>query len=107
MRTFHPNVEAQIIQEVQKLLTVGFIKPIMHLKWLSNVVLVLKKNRRIRCCFDFWNLNKACPKNEFPLPNMDTLIDSAAGHVMFSFIYGFSGYNQIRMSSKDVAKTTF
>ncbi|XP_050248604.1 uncharacterized protein LOC126695843 [Quercus robur] len=83
MWTFHPNVEAQIIQEIQKLLTVVFIKPIMHPKWLSNIVLVKKKNGQIRCCVDFRNLNKACPKDEFPLPNMDMLIDLAAGHAMF------------------------
>ena len=107
MRTFHPDVEAQIIQEIQKLLTVGFIKPIMHPKWLSNIVLVKKKNGQIRCCVDFRNLNKACPKDEFPLPNMDMLIDSVAGHAMFSFMDGFSSYNQIRMSSKDATKTAF
>jgi hypothetical protein len=56
---------------------------------------------------DFRNLNKACPKDEFPLPNMDLLIDSAAGHAMFSFMDGFSGYNQIFMSPKDAEKTAF
>ena len=93
MRTFHLDVEAQIIQEIQKLLTAGFIKPIMHPRWLSNIVPVKKKNGQIRCCVDFRNLNKACPKDEFPLPNMDMLIDSVAGHAMFSFMDGFSGYN--------------
>ena len=107
MRTFHPDVEAQIIQKIQKLLTDGFIKPIMHARWLLNIVPVKKKNRQIQCCVDFRNLNKVCPKDEFPLPNMDILIDSAAGHAMFSFMDSFSGYNQIRMSSKDVAKTAF
>ena len=107
MRTFHLDVEAQIIQEIQKLLTAGFIKPIMHPRWLSNIVPIKKKNRQIRCCVDFKNLNKACPKDEFPLPNMDMLIDSVARHAMFSFMDGFSGYNQIRMTSKDAAKTAF
>ena len=107
MQTFHPDIKAQIIQEIQKLLTAGFIKPFMHLKWLSNIVSVKKKNGQIRCCVNFQNLNKACPKDEFPLPNMDMLIDSAVGHAMFSFMDGFSGYNQIRMSSKDAAKTAF
>uniref|UniRef100_A0A2N9F0E4 Uncharacterized protein n=1 Tax=Fagus sylvatica TaxID=28930 RepID=A0A2N9F0E4_FAGSY len=59
------------------------------------------------CCVDFRNLNKACPKDEFPLPNMDLLIDSAVGHTMFSFMDGFSGYNQFQMSPKDAMKTTF
>ena len=107
MRTFYIEVEAQITQEVKKLLVASFIKPIQHPRWLSNIVPVKKKNRQIRCCVDFRNLNKACLKDEFPLPNMDLLIDSAAGHAMFSFMDKFSGYNQIRMSTKDVEKTTF
>jgi hypothetical protein len=107
MRTFHTEVEAQITQEVKKLLAAGFIKPIQHPWWLSNIVPVKKKNEQIRCCVDFRNLNKACPKDKFLLPNMDLLIDSAAGHAMFSFMDRFSGYNQIRMSTKDVEKTAF
>ena len=107
MRTFHPEVEAQITQEVKKLLAAGFIKPIQHLWWLSNIVPVKKKNGQIRYCVDFCNLNKACPKDEFLLPNMELLIDSVAGHAMFSFIDGFSGYNQIFMSPKDAEKIAF
>ena len=93
VRTFHTEVEAQITQEVKKLLAASFIKPIQHPRWLSNIVPVKKKNGQIRYCVDFRNLNKACPKDEFPLPYMDLLIDSAAGHAMFSFMDGFSGYN--------------
>ena len=107
IRTFHLDVEAQIIQEIQKLLIAGFIKPIMHPRWLSNIVPVKKKNGQIQCCVDFRDLNKACPKDEFPLPNMDMLIDLATKHAMFSFMDGFNSYNQIRMSSRDAAKTAF
>ena len=67
--------------------------PIKHPKWLSNVVPVKKKNDQIRCCVDFHNLNKACLKDEFPLPNIDLLVDLAAGSSMFSFMDGYSGYN--------------
>ena len=56
---------------------------------------------------DFFNLNKACPKEEFPLPNIDLLVDSAAGSSMFSFMDGYSGYNQIRMAAKDAEKIAF
>ena len=84
MRTFHPDIEAQIIKEVQKLLAVGFIRPIEHLKRLSNIVSVKKNNWQIRFCVNFRNLNKTCIKDEFPLPNMDMLIDLAVGHAMFS-----------------------
>ena len=106
-RVFHTEVEAQIIQEVKKLLTASFIKPIQHPKWLSNIVPVKKKNCQIRCCVDFCNLNKACLKDEFPLPNIDLLVDSAAGSSMFSFMDGYSGYDQIRMAAKDAKKTAF
>ena len=92
-RIFHTEIEGQIVKEVQKLLAAGFIKPIQHSRWLSNIVPVKKKNGQIRCCVDFRNLNKACPKDEFPLSNMDLLIDFAAGNAMFSFMDGFSGYN--------------
>ena len=107
MRTFHLKIKAQITQEVKKLLSVGFIKPIQHPLWLSNIVPVKKKNGQIRCCVDFHKLNKACPKDEFSLPNMNLLIDSTAGHAMFSFMDGLNGYNQIFMSSKDAKKTAF
>ena len=107
VRVFHTKIEAQIIQEVKKLLTAGFIKPIQHPKWLSNIVPVKMKNGRIHCYVDFRNLNKACPKDEFPLPNIDLLVDSAAGSSMFSFMDGYSGYNQICMAAKDAEKTAF
>uniref|UniRef100_A0A2N9GBC8 Integrase catalytic domain-containing protein n=1 Tax=Fagus sylvatica TaxID=28930 RepID=A0A2N9GBC8_FAGSY len=107
MRTFHMEVEAQITQDVKKLFATRFIKPIQNSRWLSNIMPVKKKNGQIRCCVDFHNLNKACPKDEFPLPNMDFLIDLAAGHATFSFIDGFNGYNQIRMSTKDAEKIVF
>ena len=106
-RVFHTDVETQITQEVKKLLAAGFIKPIQHPKWLSNVAPIKKKNGQIYCCVDFHNLNKACPKDEFPLPNIDLLIDSAAGSSMFSFMDGYSGYNQIRMAAKNAEKTAF
>ena len=104
-RIFHTEIEGQIIKEVQKFLAAGFIKPIQLLRWLSNIVSIKKKNGQIRCCVDFRNLNRACPKDEFPLPNMDLLIDFVAGSIMFSFMDGFSGCNQIKMALKDEEKT--
>ena len=106
-RIFHTKIEGQIVKEVQKLLAVGFIKPIQHPRWLSNIVPIKKKNGQIKCCVDFRNINRACLKDEFPLPNIDLLIDCAARSIMFSFMDGFSGYNQIRMALRDVEKTAF
>ena len=106
-KVFHTEIEEQIVKEVQKLLTAGFIKPIQHPQWLSNIVLLRKKNWQIRCFVDFRNLNRACPKDKFSLPNMDLLIDSVARNAMFSFMDRFSEYNQIRMVPKATEKNTF
>jgi hypothetical protein len=56
---------------------------------------------------DFWNLNKASPKDDFSLPYIDILIDNAARSSTYSFMDGFLGYNQIKMAPEDKAKTTF
>ena len=106
-RILRPEIEIQVKQEVEKLLKAGFIRLSKHPQWLFDIVPVQKKNGTIRCCVDYRDLNKACPKDEFPLPNIDTLIDATAGHEMFSFMDGFSGYNQIRMAPEDAEKTAF
>ena len=85
-RIFHIEIEKQIVKEVQKFMATGFIKPIQHPRWLSNIVPVKKKNGQIRCCVDFRNLNKVYLKDKFPLPNMDLLLDSVAGNAIFSFM---------------------
>ncbi|CAL8162293.1 unnamed protein product [Prunus armeniaca] len=105
-RNFHPEIEKQIKVEIEKPLAAGFIKPIEHPTWLANIVPV-KKTGVIRVCTDYRDLNRACPKDEFPLPNMDILIDSTSGQGLLSFMDGFSGYNQIKMSPKDAEKTAF
>jgi len=71
------------------------------------VVLVKKASGKWRMCVDFTDLNKACPKDSYPLPNIDTLVDSASGCRLLSFLDAFSGYNQIRMPPRDECKTTF
>ena len=71
---------------------------------MSNIVPGKKKNGQIRCCVDFKTLNRAYPKDKFPLPNIDLLIDSTASSAMFSFTDGFCGYNHIRMAPKDAEK---
>ncbi|KAG8500234.1 hypothetical protein CXB51_004341 [Gossypium anomalum] len=58
-------------------------------------------------CVDYRDLNRASPKDNFPLPHIDTLVDNTAKHSLFSFMDGFSGYNQIKMASEDMEKTTF
>lgn len=69
------------------------IRPIDYSKWISNMVLVTKPLGDIRIYTDFRDLNKACPKDDFPLPNIDMIIDLTVGHEILSLMDGFSGYN--------------
>ena len=69
--------------------------------------MVKKSNGKLRMCVDFTNLNRACPKDSYPLPRIDTLVDSTARHELLSFIDAFSGYNQIKMNEEDQEKTSF
>jgi hypothetical protein len=103
----NPKKAAAIKIEVEKLLKAGFIYPIHLTQWVSNLVSVNKKQGTIRVCTDFRDLNKACPKDNFPTPFIDQIIDECAGCEAFSFMDGFSGYNQIQIKPEDQHKTTF
>ena len=107
LRRLHPRWSLQVKEEIQKQLSVGFISVVQYPEWLANVVPVPKKDGKVRVCVDFRNLNKASPKDDFPLPHIDMLVDSTAGHAMLSFMDGFSGYNQIMMAPEDREKTSF
>ncbi|XP_073263350.1 uncharacterized protein [Populus alba] len=74
---------------------------------VSNIVVVPKKEGKIKVCVDFRDLNWASPKDNFPLPHIDMLVDNAARSSTYSFMDGFSGYNQIKMAQEDKEKTTF
>ena len=69
--------------------------------------MVKKANREWRMCVDFTDLNQACPKDSFPLPRINQLIDFTAGHMLLIFMDAFSGYNQIQMSEEDQEKIAF
>ena len=93
--------------ETQKLIEAGFIREIKYPTWLANVVMVKKSNGKLRMCTDYTDLNKHCPKDSYPLPNIDKLVDRASGFGMLSLMDAYSGYNQIRMYPLDEEKTTF
>ena len=82
-RKYLLDVEKKIIAKVNKLLKAVFIEEIECSSWLDNIVPIKKKGSQIRICVDFRDLNKDCPKDEFPLPNVDILVDVAAGHELF------------------------
>jgi len=75
--------------------------------WISNIVPVKKKNGQIHVCVDFWDLNNACPKDDFLLPIIEIMVDATTSHGRLTFMDGSFGYNQIRMAPVDEEKTTF
>lgn len=107
LRRLKPEWSLKVKEEVMKQFNAGFLRVVTYPEWLANVVPVPKKDGKVRMCIDFRDLNKASPKDDFPLPHLDILVDNTAGHEMFSFMDGFSGYNQIRIAEEDQDKTAF
>ncbi|XP_016165249.1 uncharacterized protein LOC107607864 [Arachis ipaensis] len=93
--------------EAKKLIDANFIRENRFTTWLANVVMVKKSNGKWRMCVDFTDLNKACPKDAYPLPCIDTLVDNSCGYGTLSFMDAYSGYNQILMHPSDQEKTAF
>ena len=107
LRPVNLRKEAVVKDEVEKLLKSGFIYPIALTKWVSNPVPVDKKQGTIRVCTDFRDLNKTCPKDNYPTLFIDQIIDACAGSEVFLFMDGFSGYNQIQIKLEDQHKNDF
>jgi hypothetical protein len=84
-----------IKDEVEKLIKDGFIYPMQLMEWVLNLVPVNKKQGTIHVCMDFCDLNKDFPKDNFPTPFIDQIVDECTGCEVFYFMDGFSGYNQI------------
>ena len=78
-----------------------------YLEWLANVVPVPKKDGKVQMCVYFRDLNKASPKDDFPLPHIDVLVNNTARNALLSFMDGFSRYNHIKMALEDMEKTSF
>ncbi|KAL2241784.1 UNVERIFIED_CONTAM: Retrovirus-related Pol polyprotein from transposon opus [Sesamum indicum] len=106
-RTFGGEKNAIIEGEVSKLLRAGYVSEVQYTDWLANVVLVPKPGGKWRMCTDFTDLNKACPKDPYPLPRIDILVDSTAGYKIFSMMDAYQGYHQIYMATEDRIKTSF
>ena len=83
------------------------IKEVFYPKWLANTVVMKKKSGKWRVCVDFTDLNKACPKDPFPMPKIDQLVDATVGHPRMSFLDAFQGYHQIPLALDDQEKTVF
>ena len=107
LRRFAQDRKETIRVELNKLLAAGFIRECKHPDWLANPVLVKKKTGEWRMCIDYTDLNKHCPKDSFPLPRIDQVVDSTAGAVLLSFLDCYSGYHQISLKPEDEEKTAF
>jgi hypothetical protein len=107
LRAVNPRKAPAIKAKVEKLLNDGFIYLIPLTEWVSNPVPVNKKKGTICVCMDFHNLNKACPKDNFPMPFVDYILNECAGSKIFSFMDGFSGYDQIQIKPEDQHKREF
>jgi hypothetical protein len=96
-----------IREEVRKLLDVGFIEEVHHPVWLANPVIVTKANGKLQMCIDYTSLNKACPKDPYPLPRIDQIVDSTSECDLLSFLDAYLGFHQIRMAREDRKHTAF
>ncbi|CAL9013695.1 unnamed protein product, partial [Prunus brigantina] len=107
-RRMSMDTELKVKEEIERLLKAGFIRPAIYADWLANIVPVLKrKTGAVRICVDYRNLNEASPKDEYPMPMADMLVDGAAHNQMLSFMDGNAGYNQIMVAEEDIHKTAF
>ena len=83
----------RIREEVHKLLHAGFIEEVHHPEWLANPVIVPNANGKLRMCIDYTSLNKACPRDPYPLPRIDQIVDSTSGCDFLSFLDAYSGFH--------------
>jgi hypothetical protein len=93
--------------EVQRLLDAGFIREVQYPNWLTNVVMVKKKNGKWRMCTYFIDQNKCCPNDDFPLSRIDKVVDSVAGCETMALLDCFWGYHQIWLHKEDEEQTSF
>jgi hypothetical protein len=96
------------MDEIHRFLEANYIRPCRYAEWFSNIVLVEKKDSgKLRVCINFRNLNRATPKDEYPMPIADMLINNASENRVISFLDGNAGYNQIFMAEEDASKMAF
>ncbi|GKD60975.1 reverse transcriptase domain-containing protein [Tanacetum coccineum] len=102
-----PERNKVIQEEVEKLVDAGIMKEVHYHSWLSNPVMVKKHDGTWRMCVDFKDLNNACPKDCYPLPEIDWKVESLCGYSFKCFLDAYKGYHQIKMAKEDEEKTAF
>ncbi|KAI5323281.1 hypothetical protein L3X38_032353 [Prunus dulcis] len=107
-RKMSMEMELKVKEEIERMVKAGFIRPAIYDDWLSNIVPVLKiKTGAVRICVDYRNLKEASPKDEYPMPMADMLVDGDAHNQMLSFMDSNAGYNQIMVAEEDIHKMAF
>jgi hypothetical protein len=107
-RNFNPDICDRVKEEVNQLLDAKFIRHCCYADWISNIVPVEKEGTKKLCvCIDFMDLNRATPKDQYPMSIADFLVNAASGHRILSFLDGNASYNQIFMADEDISKMTF
>ncbi|GJW25612.1 reverse transcriptase domain-containing protein [Tanacetum coccineum] len=97
----------EIQEEVEKLVDAGIMKEVHYHSWLSNPLMLKKHDESWRMCVNFKDLNKACPKDGYPLPEIDWKVESLCRYLFKFFLDAYKGYHQIKMAKDDEEKTTF
>ncbi|MCO5565132.1 hypothetical protein L7F22_018803 [Adiantum nelumboides] len=105
--TYNETFARKIKEEIDKLKEAEFIYEIEHTDWVSPIVVVLKKNGKLRVCVNLKRVNAATIRDNYPLPIIDHVIERVAGRESYSFLDGFSRYNQLAIKLEDQHKTAF
>ena len=103
----NPNYAKAVKEDLEKLLKASFIEPVDQATWLSPIVVVPKKNGKLRICVDFRRFNAATKKDPYPLPFTDEVLNTVIGYATYCFIDSFFGYHQVHIHEDDRYKTTF
>jgi hypothetical protein len=106
-RRYTPERRETIRLEINKLLEAGFIRPVDYPSWLANPVLIEKPDKSWWMCIDYTNLNKVCPKDEYPLPRFCQIVNFTTSCELLSFLDAYSGYHQISLAVDDEEKIAF
>jgi hypothetical protein len=103
----NPNYTSKVHEDLDLLLDVGFIILVGLMKWLSPIVIMPKKNGKLHICVDYMQLNSLTKKDQYLFPFIDEVLDSVTSKELYSFLDGFSSYNQVKIRAEDRVKTTF
>ena len=102
LRRMKPETSLKIKEKVKKQFDAGILAVARYPEWVANIVPIPKRDGKVRMCVDYRDLNRASPKDNFPLPHINILVHNTANFALFSFLDGVSDYNQIKLAPEDM-----